>query len=121
MATNATRLSFTSFRYPAIVPIFSPQNLRDSVSLWLFSTFFGDSGRLFADCSTQYTDDMSDEIADLPPEKAAVFFELNDVFAGNKDMIAAYLKKFGWSKVIAPNIRIERSRPFLYVFMKCLS
>lgn len=41
----------------------------------------------------------------LPPEKMAYLEELNEAFNGDRDMVAAYLTHYGWSKVVAPNIR----------------
>lgn len=44
----------------------------------------------------------------LPPEKLDIIRQLDDVFEGNKLLISAYLKRFGFSQVVAPNIRIIR-------------
>lgn len=41
----------------------------------------------------------------LPPEKMAYLEELNEAFNGDREMVAAYLTHYGWSKVVAPNIR----------------
>jgi uncharacterized protein (DUF2225 family) len=44
----------------------------------------------------------------LPPEKLDILRELDEAFAGDRGMISEYLAQFGWSKVVAPNLRIIR-------------
>ncbi len=44
----------------------------------------------------------------LPPEKLEIIRELNTAFSGDRELIKNYLQKFGFSKVVAPNIRIIR-------------
>jgi uncharacterized protein (DUF2225 family) len=44
----------------------------------------------------------------LPPEKLDILSELNEAFEGDRGMISEYLSQFGWSKVVAPNLRIIR-------------
>lgn len=53
---------------------------------------------------SQETNDSSQ----LAPEKMQILVELNEAFGGDRDLIATYLGRFGWSKVVAPNIRIVK-------------
>ncbi|RMH54498.1 MAG: DUF2225 domain-containing protein [Candidatus Hydrogenedentota bacterium] len=46
----------------------------------------------------------------LPPEKLEILRQLNEAFQGDRSLIAAYLKEFGWSKVVAPNIRLLKRK-----------
>ncbi len=45
---------------------------------------------------------------ELPPEKMEILHELEEAFHGDRVLINEYLTRFGWSKVIAPNIRIVK-------------
>ncbi len=44
----------------------------------------------------------------LPPEKLEILRELEEAFGGNREAISIYLSQFGWSKVVAPNIRLVK-------------
>lgn len=44
----------------------------------------------------------------LTPEKEDLVRQLDDAFKGERRMVLRYLQDFGWSKVVAPNIRAVR-------------
>lgn len=46
--------------------------------------------------------------ASLAPEKEAIVRQLGEAFKGDRRMVLRYLQEFGWSKVVAANIRAVR-------------